>query len=408
MQTASVTKVWNRGFILIFIANLFQLMGQQTITTLVPKYAASMGATSTIIGIISGIFAVSAIAIRPVASPAFDCFSKKNIYSLSNIIVILSYLLFFLAPNTSLLIAGRLLQGVGVGISGPIALSIACDNLPQNGFAKGVSMFTLGQAVGQAIGPGIGLSLSKTIGYRTTFIICLMMIVLALVTSRFVYSAAPPADAKYQIRVSTIVAKEALPTAVTMIFVVIPYATITGFLAIYGDILGIEQIGLFFTVYAVALVVLRFVTGGMADRFGYRKVLLPSLASYAVTFILFSVSKNLAGFILAALFAAFGYGLLLPNMQALCMTSVPPERRGVGGNTFFLGQDIGSFFGPYIAGLSADYLIVKGIAAGLTENAAMQTAYSKTFLVIIVSLAIAAVLVLRITRNLKTKKTGAD
>ena len=398
------TKVWNKGFILIFIANLFQHMGQQTITTLVPKYAAALGATSTIVGIVSGIFAVSAIAVRPVASPAFDCFSKKNIYSLANIILMLAYVLFYTAPNYNWLIAGRLLQGLGVGMCAPIALSIACDNLPEGSFAKGVSMFSLGQAFGQAIGPSIGLSLSKSIGYRTTFAICFIMIILAFISGRFVYSKAPAPDAKYRIRLDTIVAKEAIPSALTMTFAVVPYATIGSFLAIYGDILGISNIGLYFTVYAVSLLVLRFATGGMADRFGYRKVLLPSIACYAVTFILFSVSRSLPGFIAAAVFAALGYGLILPNLQALCMSSVPAERRGVGSNTFFLGQDIGQFLGPYLAGVIADSLIAKGIASGLTENAAKASAYSTTYLIVIASLVVAAVMVIMITKKKKKEE----
>ena len=393
----SPAKVWNRGFILIFIANLFQHMGQQTITTLVPKYAAALGATSTIVGIVSGAFAISAIAIRPVASPAFDCFRKKNIYSIANIVLLLAYVLFYTAPNYNWLIAGRLLQGIGVGMSAPIALSIACDNLPEGGFAKGVSMFSLGQAFGQAIGPSIGLSLARTIGYKATFSICFVMVICSLISGRFVYSKDPAPDAKYRIRLNTIIAPEALPTALTMTFVVIPYATIGGFLAIYGDVLGIDNIGLYFTVYAIAILVLRFVTGGLADKFGYRKVLLPSLVCYAVTFVLFSVSRSLPGFIAAAVFAALGYGLILPNLQALCMSSVPAERRGVGSNTFFLGQDIGQFLGPYLAGVVADSLISKGTAAGMAESSAKASAYSTMYLIVIASLVVAAGMVVMIT-----------
>ena len=40
------TRLWNKGFILLFIANLFMHMGQQTITTLVPTYASAMGAAT--------------------------------------------------------------------------------------------------------------------------------------------------------------------------------------------------------------------------------------------------------------------------------------------------------------------------------------------------------------------------
>ncbi len=402
------TKVWNRGYILIFVANLFQHMGQQTITSLVPKYANSMGATAAVVGIVTGIFAVSALAIRPVASPAFDCFKKRNIYILSTIILMCAYMVFYFAPNVNWLIAGRLLQGVGIGMTAPIALSIACDNLPEGSFAKGVSFFSLGQAFGQAVGPSIGLWLSDHYGYKTTFLACFGAMTICLVIAFFVYSKPAPADAKYRIRFDTIVAKEAIPAAITMTFLNIPYACIGGFLIIYAkDTLGIDNIGLYYTVYAIGILVLRFATGGLADKFGYRKVLVPSMCCFAVTFIMFSVSKSITGFIVAAIFSALGYGISLPNLQALCMTSVPAEKRGVGSNTFFLGQDLGQFSGPYLAGLLADSLIRSrngGVLEG-ASNVIKASAYSTMYRVIIISLAVAIALVFIIT---KSKKAASE
>lgn len=403
------TKVWNRGYILIFIANLFQHMGQQTITSLVPKYASSMGATAAVVGVVSGIFAISALAIRPVASPAFDCFRKRNIYLLATMILICSYTVFYFAPNVNWLIAGRLLQGVGIGMTAPISLSIACDNLPEGSFAKGVSFFSLGQAFGQAVGPSIGLSLSRTYGYKTTFLACLGAMTVCLVIGFFVYSKPAPEDARYRIRFDTIIAKEAIPAAITMTFLNIPYACIGGFLLIYAnDTLGITSIGTYYTVYAIGILILRFVTGGLADKFGYRKVLVPSMMCFAVTFIMFSVSKSITGFIVAAVFSALGYGVALPNLQALCMTSVPAEKRGVGSNTFFLGQDLGQFSGPYLAGLLADSLIRSRNGGTLegASNAVKASAYSTMYLVIIISLVIAITLVFLITKN--KAKAAAD
>ena len=400
------TTVWNRGYILIFIANLFQHMGQQTITSLIPKYASSMGAAASVVGIVSGIFAISALAIRPVASPAFDCFRKRNIYVLATAIIMIAYMVFYFAPDVNWLIAGRLLQGVGVGMCAPISLSIACDNLPEGSFAKGVSFFSLGQAFGQAVGPSIGLALSKSYGYKTTFMACFGAMTVCFVVAFFVYSKPAPEDARYRIRFDTIVAKEALPSAITMTFLTIPYACIGGFLLIYAnDTLGIENIGLYYTVYAIGILVLRFVTGGLADKLGYRKVLVPTMAIFAMTFVMFSVSKTITGFIAAAVFSALGYGVALPNLQALCMTSVPPEKRGVGSNTFFLCQDVGQFMGPYLAGLLADALIKSknnGTLDGAT-NAMKASAYSTMYLVIIASLVIAIMLVF-LNPNSKKKK----
>ncbi len=396
------TTVWNRGYILIFLANLFQHMGQQTITALIPKYASSMGAAASVVGIVSGIFAISALAIRPVASPAFDCFRKRNIYILATVILLVAYSVFYLAPNVTWLIVGRLLQGVGVGMCAPISLSIACDNLPEGSFAKGVSFFSLGQAFGQAVGPSLGLTLSTNYGYKTTFIACFCVVFVCLILAFFVYSKPAPEDARYRIRFDTIVAKEAVPAAITMTFLTIPYACIGGFLLIYAnDTLGITNIGLYYTVYAIGILVLRFVTGGLADKFGYRKVLVPTMACFAMTFVMFSVSRSITGFIAAAVFSALGYGIALPNLQALCMTSVPAEKRGVGSNTFFLGQDIGQFMGPYLAGLIVDALIKSkngGVIDG-ASNAVRASAYSTMYLIIILSLVIAIALVILNTRK---------
>ena len=402
-------KLWNKGFILIFLANLLQHMGQQTISTLIPKYANAMGAAASVVGIASSAFAISALVSKPFTSPAGICLKKRNIYIAASVIYLLAYIVFYLAPNVQWLIAGRLLQGIGTGIAAPIALSLACEHIPEHSFAKGVSMFSLGQAFGQAIGPSVGLNLSKSIGFKSTFAICFVAMIGCIIVTLFV-TGKPPADgAKYRIRFDTIFDKRALLPAVTMTFITISYSCISGFLAIYGELLGIDQIGLYFTVYAIAILVLRFITGGLADRFGYRIILTLSLACFAVTFVLFSVSRSLTGFIAAAVFSALGYGITLPNIQALCMSRVPSDRRSVGSNTLYLFQDLGQFAGPWMAGLLIDALIRKNSPDGIEAAAAdvKISAYSTMYLVIIASLAVAVILVFFMTKK-KAAEASAE
>ena len=402
-ESSAPAKLWNKGFILLFIANLFMHMGQQTISTLVPKYAASMGAAATIVGIASSAFAISALLSKPFTSPAFSCVNKRNLFILSAVIYLAAYVVFYIAPSPEWLIAGRLLQGIGTGIAAPVSLSLACDNITEGSFSKGVSMFSLGQAFGQAVGPSVGLSLSKSIGYKMTFVICFFAMVLAIIAALFVKGKQPEKGAKYLIRFDTIIEKKAVPPAITLGFVVMAYACIPGFLAIYGDLLGIDKIGLYFTVYAIAILVLRFVTGGLADKFGYRTVVSISLVCFAVTFILFAFSRSLTGFIIAAIFSALGYGITLPNMQALCMSSISPDRRGVASNTMYLFQDIGQSVGPWLAGMLIDGLILSKAATSLSEapDDVKISAYSTMFLCVIVFIVIALALMFLITRKKK-------
>lgn len=392
-------KVLNRGFILICIANLLHNFGQQTVSTLVPRYANALGATSTLVGVVAGVFAISSFVIKPIASPAFDCKSKRVLYVLSNAVILASYFLFFFAPDVNWLIAGRLIQGIGIGIAAPVGLSIACDNLPDGSFARGVSIYSLGQAFGQAIGPGIGLYLVDVIGYKSTFGVCILFMVGTCVAGMLTRGRDPLPDAKYRIRLSGIVAKEALPASIPMIFIVAAYACIGGFLVIYGDLLGVTQIGLYFTVYAVFLLIVRVLTKGLADKFGYVKVLIPSLACFACAFLLFGGAHALPAFLIAAVFSALGYGVCQPNLQAQCMAAVSPGRRGTASNTVYICQDIGTLLGPLIAGAYADSLVAKGLEGGMELAQAQIAAYSGMYTALIGSLAIAAVLILLLNRR---------
>lgn len=375
--------IFKKSFLLIFFGNLTMTLGQQTINTLLPKYAGELGADSATIGIVAGIFAVSALAIRPVASPAFDCFSKKKLLLLSELLMMTTYLFFIFSSDIKFIIAGRLLQGISIGTAAPLALSIACDALPQEHLGRGVSIFSMALAFAQAIGPSAGLKLSVIIGYRWTFVICLCLIIISFGIISFCDDR-KPARKEYCIRFDTIIAKEAIPVTLMMAFVCASYATINGFLPIYGGLLELDNIGFFFTVYAVSILLLRPLTGGLADKFGYGFVLVPSMTCFAGTFILFSITHSMSTIILAALFAAIGYGVFQPTAQAMGIRSVPPEKRGVGSNTIFLGIDVGQFLGSWIAGI----LVKKSVQSGVSEVQAYAGMYRNMIIPIFIGIAV--------------------
>ena len=68
--------MWNPTFIRIFIVNFDMNMVQFMMNTLVPKYANYLGATAAVVGSVTCMFAITALAIRPLAGRAFDYFSK--------------------------------------------------------------------------------------------------------------------------------------------------------------------------------------------------------------------------------------------------------------------------------------------------------------------------------------------
>jgi len=364
--------IWNRAYIAVFLVNLFMNMGQQTAHTLIGKYASSLGATASVIGLIGGLYAGIALALRPVTSPAFDCINKKYILAFAIGLIAVSYGMFTISKSVTMVIVGRCIQGAGIGCSGPISMAIVCESVPQSQYGKGVTIFSLSQAFGQAVGPSIGLAITKRMGYSTTFLICTVLMCIAFVLCFFCSDTYVAPGAKYRIRLNTIIIKDAIPGALLLALLSLSYSTINALLTVYGGLRGIENVGLYFTVYAIALLVLRPLTSGLADKFGYVKIIIPTLVLYSLAFLCFSMAKSIVLILAAAVIAAMGFGIALPSIQALCMRMVPREKSGVGANTMFLMQDIGQFLGPTIAGSVVQHLIDSGVAEAEAYSAAYR------------------------------------
>ena len=347
--------MWNPGFIIILLVNFSHQMGQQMMNTLVPKYAYELGANAYQVGLIGTAFAVSALLIRPISSPAFDSFSKKKLLIASVAGIFVAFTSYALSRSYGMLIAARLLHGICVGCVAPLSLAIASDNLPDSVMGSGLGIFSLCQAVGQALGPNMGLSLSQAIGFPFTFAIGAAILFAGTVLACFIKEA-PQAREPYRITLDKVVEKDSIHAAVLQFFVMLAYTCIASYLAIYGGVLGIENIGLYYTVYAIFLLVTRPVSGKLIDRLGFDKVLIFGIVCFAASFLIIGASRTLPGFLIAAVVNAFGYGVCYPTLQSMCMSSAPKNRRGAAANTLFLGADCGMMVGPFCAGILVDWL----------------------------------------------------
>lgn len=347
------SKMWNITFINILVVNFCHQMGQQMMNTLVPKYANALGANAYTVGLLSSVFAISSLLIRPVSTPAFDSFSKKKLLIASIFGIFIVFTMYGLSKSVYMIMAARLLHGICIGCVAPLSLAIASDALPDSKMGRGIGVFSLCQAIGQAVGPNMGLSLSQTIGYSYTFFIGAAIMLIATILSLFLKDMNKPRE-PYRIAWDKIIEKDALHPAVLLFLTMLPYTCISSYIAIYGGLLGVERIGLYFTVYAVFLLLTRPLGGALIDKYGYKRVLVPSMLCFAASFLIIGSSKNLTGFLIAAAVNAFGYGVIYPSMQSLAMSCTAKNRRGAAGSTSFLGADLSMLVGPALAGLLVD------------------------------------------------------
>lgn len=354
-------SIWNKMFLSIFFANMALNMGQQMSNSLLSLYANSMGAPADQIGQLMSMFAITAFIFRFFSGPAMNSFNRKKLVAMAMGFMAIAYLGFSFAPTiagvlgvqaVNVLKCFRLLQGIGNAFGNSCCLTIVADTLPKEMFTTGMGYYACAQVVAQAIGPTIGVLLRDSFGYNTTYIINFAVMSCAILASTQV-KLAPRTPVPFNLHLNNMIAREALIPASVTFLVSMGFTSINSFLLVYAEERGIVGGSLFFTVYAVTLLVTRPVVGRLTDRYGFVKVGIPAVFMTACSLVLIGFSGNTLILLLAAFVNAFGYGAVQPMLQSLCIKAVTPERRGSASSTNYIGMDLATILGPSVCGAVA-------------------------------------------------------
>ncbi|MCD8185059.1 MAG: MFS transporter [Rikenellaceae bacterium] len=137
-----------------------------------------------------------------------------------------------------------------------------------------------------------------------------------------------------------------------------------------SDLGGLEftqsQKGLIMGVGTGILYFLPVLTGAIADRYGYKKVLFISFLVYATAFVLLPHFKSFPAVFAMYLYLAVGAALFKPVISATIAKTTHEGNASIGFGIFYMMVNIGAFFGPVVTLLFKDnYQSVFYISAGI-------------------------------------------
>ena len=120
-----------------------------------------------------------------------------------------------------------------------------------------------------------------------------------------------------------------------------------------------SQKGILMGVGTGILYFLPVLTGAIADRYGYRKVLCIAFLVYASAFILLPQATTFVGVFLLYIYLALGAALVKPIISATVAKTTNDSNASIGFGLFYMMVNIGAFFGPLVT------LLFKGSSSQL-------------------------------------------
>ncbi len=349
----NVTKLLNGPFILLIIVSFITAMSFNMVYVTISKYALEVTPSLTIAGIIAGVFSISALLIRPIAGVTADSVNKKILCIAANLLMSFALLGYMFSYNVPVLFFFRILHGVAFGISGTVNIALVTNYIPKGRIAEGIGYYGLGQVLAQIISPNIAVSLASSYGFQPLFLIVTTLSfigVLLLTVVPYREITPPKQKRKKKFNFNDFIAKEVIVYAAVGGMFSFGNGIVSSFLVLVAEERHIANIGLFFSVGAIVLFVLRLFVGKIADKQGLTLIVNVSLIATAISMAMISLASTLGLLLVASVLKSIGQGGGQISLQAECIKRVDPGRVGVATSTFFIGADIAQGIGPMIGG----------------------------------------------------------
>ena len=308
------------GFSFTVFLSAFQLLPTA------PFHILALGGGTAAAGLFLGFLTYASALSAPITGSIADRAGPRRVLIVASVAITVFSIAYALIPSYKLMLALVLVHGVFW--SGLLTGSAAymTNMLPESRRAEGIGYWGLSTIAAIAVAPSIGFWVFHY-GWRA---LCLEAAVLNVVMAAIAWSL-PPEPARSAVEpphAARLIEWRVLILSFTLFLYSFGYGGITSFTALYADANGVAPKSIYLTALAVVILVTRPMSGRLGDRFGYRRVFVPSLVLIAIGLSLLAGGGSRGWLLASALVFGAGFGTAYPSFVGYALRHVHAARRG--------------------------------------------------------------------------------
>jgi MFS family permease len=357
-------RLFTRDFVLVCVASLSHQTSFQLLLATMPLYVLQMGGRETEVGMLMGIVAAAALAVRPASGWAVETLGRKKTMLVGPAAFATASAAYAFAGSIPVLLALRTLHGLGIGTFNTGAPTLVSDRAPVSRRGEALGYFGMSQTLSQALGPAIGLFIFEAWGFLWLFGISAGLALTSLALCFVLKDPYVPGPSR-RLAWNMFISVKALEPLILVLGMSFAAGSILSFVPLYGRSQGVSNSGFFFTIYALVMLLSRPVCGRLSDRAGRIAVAGPGMLLISVGLGLLAFSGQWWSLGLSAAILGVGIGAAMPALMALMIDVVGPAERGGAMSTFGIGMDVGIGIGSIAQGMVVEAYGF-GAAFGLT------------------------------------------
>ena len=318
-----------------------------------PAYLASLGGAEYK-GYIIALFTLTAGISRPFSGKLTDKIGRVPVMAVGSLVCVICGLLYPLLTSIAGFLWLRLFHGFSTGFKPTATAAYVADIVPDNRWGEAMGIHSLCFSTGLAIGPAIGSELTERFSINALFycssVFALFSIVILMNMKETLVKKEKFNLALLKINRKEIIEIRVIGGAVVTFLSYLSYGAILTVISDWGTHLGVANKGLFYMVFTVSSLVIRFVSGRLSDRIGRISIIKFSLLLLVAALMFIGRANTPLHLMVAATVYGVATGMLSPALTAFIIDLSHPEHRGKAVATMYIALEAGIGIGAFMAG----------------------------------------------------------
>ena len=347
--------LWTRSFALACAANFLLGISFYVLMPTLPFYLMDeLGVDEAIAGGILASYVIAALLVRPFSGFIVERFNAKHAYIAALAAYVLCTAGYLLAASVMGFVFVRIGIGLTFAILSTASNTQAIDIIPSQRRGEGIGYFGLMSSLAMAMGPMAGLWLMDHFPFALIFDAAIVAGLGGLVLASFVH--APRKSRVVQSAVLSLdrfLLVRGIPLACNLAVIGLAYGMLLAFAAVYGQRVGAQSTGLFFTLMAIGMMAARTFSGRLVDGGHVVAVVNGGTVSIVLGLGAMVLLPGAASFYITGVFIGAGFGVVYPAYQTLIVNLGSNAQRATAVATYFTALDVGIGLGMVLAGVVA-------------------------------------------------------
>nr|WP_199002112.1 MFS transporter [Flavobacterium sp. ASV13] len=358
----AVDSIYNLQFGLVCLSSLLFSASFNMLIPELPEYLSNMGGAEYK-GLIVALFTLTAGISRPFSGRLTDTLGRVPVMAVGSIVCFVCGILYPVLGTVSGFLFLRLIHGFSTGFKPTATAAYVADIVPRERWGEALGIhglcFSIGMALGPAIGSSIKLYFSMNILFYASSVFALMSIAILMNMKETLKHKQHFSLRILKISRNDIIALEVLPAAIVTFLSYMAYGVILTLIPDWSQHLGIANKGLFFVVFTITSVMIRFGAGKASDKYGRLYLIAIGLFFLIISLLIVGFSTSITGLLVGAAIYGISTGIVSPALNAWTVDMSFPDHRGKAMATMYIALEAGIGLGALFAGWVYQDVIAK-------------------------------------------------